>query len=260
MDELYKKIIEQIVSSGKRIREKSGKIQDIGVTKKNLTEEDIKIERELKQIIKEFNPKHEFYAEEESENFLDAEDVWVIDPISGTHVFINGLPHYGIVAAHVHNHEVQFAAVYDPSMDDLYTAYRNKGAYLNGQKISVKDTVSEPPKIIFTLSLGWKDIASARKIFYELSNLELYRVPGSSAVNDSLVACGKYNGVVCFAKDSFPSFASSLMIKEAGGIFTNINGEENIQPSDRVFIGGDKETYQKLKLVVEKVLKEMNNR
>lgn len=254
MNALYKKIIEQIVSSGKRIREKSGKIQDIGVTKKNLTEEDIRIERELKQIVKEFNPKHEFYAEEENENFLEAEDVWIVDPISGTRVFIDGLPHYGIVAAHVHNHEIQFAAVYDPSMDDLYTACRNKGAYLNGQKIFVKNN-PEKPRVIFNLSLGWKDTANAKKILYELCDFEFYRVLGSHAVNDSLVACGKYNGVVCLAKDSFPYFASSLLIREAGGIFTNINGEENLKPSDRVFIGGNKETYQKLKSIVEKILK-----
>lgn len=254
MEKLYKKIIEQIVSSGKRIREKSGKIQDIGITKKNLTEEDIRIERELKQIVKDFNPKHEFYSEEENENFLEAEDIWIADPISGTHVFIDGLPHYGIVVAHVHNNEVQFAAVYDPSMDDLYTAYRNKGAYLNNQKIFVKNN-PEKPRIVFNLSLGWKDTASAKKIFYELSDFELYRVLGSHAVNDSLVACGKYSGVVCLAKDSFPYFASSLIIKEAGGIFTNINGEENVKPSDRVFIGGDKETYQKVKAIIEKILK-----
>lgn len=256
MDELYKKVIEQVIVSGKRIREKSGKIQDIGTTKKNLTEEDIKIERELKQLIKEFNPRHEFYAEEENKDFLDTQDVWVVDPISGTHVFIDGLPHYGIVVAHVHNHEVQFAVVYDPSMDDLYTAYRNKGAYLNGKRISIKNAPSGVPKIIFNLSLGWKDTASARKIFYELSRFDLYRVLSSHAINDSLVACGKYNGVVCLGKDSFPYFASSLIIKEAGGVFTNIDGEENIKPSDRIFIGGDKETYRKLELVIEQILKD----
>ncbi|MBU0743853.1 MAG: hypothetical protein KKE11_00565 [Gammaproteobacteria bacterium] len=253
MDALYKKIIEQLVSSGKRIREKSGKIQDIGVAKKNLTEEDIRIERELKEIVKEFDQKHEFYAEEENEDFLEAKDVWAVDPISGTSAFIRGLPNYAIVAAHIHNNEVQFAAVYDPSMDNLYTAYRNKGAYLNNQKILVKND-PEKPSIIFNWSPDWKDSAKAKKIFYELSDFELYRMLSSYAVNDCLVACGKYNGVVCLAKDSFPSFASSLIIREAGGIFTNINGEENIRPSDRIFIGGDAKTYQKLKSIVGRIL------
>jgi len=259
MDELYKKIIEQVVSSGKRIKEKSGKIQDIGITKKNLTEEDIKIERELKKIVKEFDTKHEFYAEEENENFLDAEDVWVVDPISGTRFFITGLPHYGIVIAHLHMGEAQFAAVYDPSMDNLYTAYKNKGSYLNEQKISIKETASENPKIIFNLSSNWKDNRISQKMFCELGKFDLYRAPGSFAVNECSVACGQYDGAVCLAKDSFPAFASSLIIQEAGGIFTNIAGEKNIKSSDRIFIAGDEKTYQKLKLIVKKIFKESNS-
>ncbi|MFH1030591.1 MAG: inositol monophosphatase family protein [bacterium] len=255
MDKVYKKIIEQMVISGKRIRVKSGKIQDIGITKQNLTEEDIRIERELKNIVNGFNPKHEFYAEEENSNFLDAKDVWVVDPISGTHVFICGLPHYGIVISHIHNSEVQFAAVYDPAMDDLYVAYKNKGAYLNGERMYINNNEIENPRIIFNLSIVWKDIEVSRKIFYELSKFELYRVLGSHTVNDGLVACGKYNGVVCLAKDSFPYFASSLIIQEAGGIFTNINGDKNIKSSDRIFIGGDKKTYRKLMDIVKGVVK-----
>ncbi len=255
MGTLYDTIINQIVSSGKRIREKSGTIQDIGITKAYLTEEDIRIERELKQIVKQSHPRHEFYAEEENDNALDADDVWVVDPISGTHLFITGLPHYATVAAHVHKHEVQFGAVYDPSMDTLYTAYKNRGAYLNGQRISVKDPGGASPKVIFNLALGWKDTAIARDTFRQLNGFELYRLLGSHAVNDCLVACGKCNGVVCLAKDSFPYFASSLIIKEAGGLFTNLEGDENIKSTDRVFIGGDRKTYQTLKLLVDELFK-----
>lgn len=138
MNQVYKKIIKQIIISGKRLKRKAGKIKDIGVTKKYLTKEDIRIERELKKIAKGNNPQCEFYAEEENENFLSAEDVWVADPISGTHVFIAGLPHYGIVVSHLKNQKVQFAAVYDPSMDELYTAYWGKGTFLSNHKITVK--------------------------------------------------------------------------------------------------------------------------
>jgi hypothetical protein len=61
--------------------------------------------------------------------------------------------------------------------------------------------------------------------------------------------------VVCLAKDSFPYFASSVIIKEAGGVFTNMAGYDNIVSTDRVFIGGDKQTYQTLKLIVDELFK-----
>ncbi len=75
------------------------------------------------------------------------------------------------------------------------------------------------------------------------------------SINDWLVVCGKYDGVVCLAKDSFPYFASSLIIQEAGGFFTNIDGEKNIKASDRIFIGGNKNPYKQLMEIVECVIK-----
>ncbi|MDA1185580.1 MAG: hypothetical protein O2930_13175 [Acidobacteria bacterium] len=255
MRTLYDAIVDHMVNSGKRIRGKSGTVQDIGITKAYLTEEDVRIERELKLLVHQSYPRHEFYAEEENDEALEADDVWVVDPISGTRLFIVGLPHYAIVAAHVHKQEVQFGAVYDPSIDALYTAYRNKGAFLNGQRVSVSDPGSAVPKVIFNLALDWKDDAMAREASRRLEGFELYRLLGSHAVNDCLVASGKCNGVVCFAKDSFPYFASSVIIKEAGGIFTNLASDENIVSTDRVFIGGDPRTYQTLKRIVDDLFK-----
>jgi myo-inositol-1(or 4)-monophosphatase len=255
MRTLYDAMVGHIVSSGKRIRSKSGTIQDIGVTKAYLTEEDVRIERELKQLVQQSYPRHEFYAEEENDQALEADDVWVVDPISGTRLFIAGLPHYGIVAAHVHKQEVQFGVVYDPSMDALYTAYKNEGAFLNGQRISIAEPGAGSPKVLFNLALDWKDDAIAREASRRLEGCELYRLLGSHAVNDCLVASGKCNGVVCLAKDSFPYFASSVIIKEAGGVFTNMAGYDNIVSTDRVFIGGDKQTYQTLKLIVDELFK-----
>lgn len=251
MRTLYDAVVEHIVSSGKRIRGMSGTIKDIGITKAHLTAEDVRIERELKRLVHQSYPRHAFYAEEENDHVFDADDVWVVDPISGTRLFIAGLPHYGIVAAHVHKQEVQFGAVYDPSMDTLYTAYKNEGAFLNGRRIAVSDSGGASPKVIFNLALDWKDGAIAREASRRLEGVELYRLLGSHAVNDCLVASGKCNGVVCLAKDSFPYFASSVIIKEAGGVFTNLAGDANIASTDRVFIGGDEKTYQTLKGIVD---------
>jgi myo-inositol-1(or 4)-monophosphatase len=251
---LYQQVIDHMLSSGRRIRDRAGRIDDIGVTKAYLTEEDIRIERELAAIVHAAHPDHHVYAEEEHDHLLDAEDVWVVDPISGTQLFISGLPHYAIVAAHVHGGRVQFAAVFDPTLDDLYTAHRGQGAYLNGRKFSIGDRRSPAQKIVFNLSIGWPDTAAAARMFGALGSFDLYRIPASHAANDCLVARGSYSGVVTFGKDSFPYFASSLIVKEAGGVFTNLRGEEDIRPNDRVFIGGDLQTYQMLKPIVERVI------
>lgn len=254
MNETYVQIIKYIVHAGKVLLTRAGKVKDIGVTKKYLTEEDFRIERGLKKIIKKANPNHELFAEEEHNIFLDTEDVWIADPISGTRTFIDGLPAYAVVISHLNKGKTQFAAVYDPTMNELFTAYRNKGSYLNGRKLRMKQSLLKKPKIVFSLSIGWKEEIPARKMFYELSKFELYRTRNSFAINDCHVACGKYDGSVILAKDSFPYFASSLIIKEAGGIFTNLAGEENIKPDDRVFISGNKEIYKKLKAIADRII------
>ena len=88
MEENYKKIIGFIVEAGQKLLVKAGKVRDIGVTKVNLTEEDLEIERGLKSIVNQFEQDSIVYAEEENAVFEKAENLWVIDPISGTHRFI----------------------------------------------------------------------------------------------------------------------------------------------------------------------------
>src|SRR3989338_6115527 len=103
MEKIYTEIIAFMVSSCKRIATRAGKIKDIGIKKQWLTEEDIAIERGLKEIIQKHHPNHAFFAEEEHDSFPENENVWIADPISGTRTFIDGLPHYGIVVAYSKN-------------------------------------------------------------------------------------------------------------------------------------------------------------
>lgn len=247
----YKKIIDFILISGKRLRERAGKIKDIGISKTDLTEEDLKIERGLKEIISSFGENHLLYAEEENTMFQKSDNVWVADPISGTANFIKGNPHYSIVISHLVKNETVFAAVYDPSIDELYTAYKNKGAFLNGQAIQVGKGIG---KILFRESGGWKQpeiIAEAKNI---LKDFVLEENKYSMAINYCWVAAGRYDGVVSFTKDSFPEFAGGFIIKESGGKFTNLREEATIKPSDRIFIGGNKDEYLKLISLIRNIV------
>lgn len=244
MQETYDRIIECILSSGRRLTERTGKIADIGITKKDLTEEDIRIERDLKAIIEPLGEAHSVFAEEENDNYAATDHVWVIDPISGTSTFINGLPHYGIVLTHIYKGESQFAVVYDPSVNELFTAYRGEGAFLNGEKIEVRTQPSN--KVILAISSAWHDPEKAEKTKELLSGYDLTDSLGSMAVNYCQVACGRYDGLVSMTKDAFPDFAGCLIVNEAGGKATNFEGDINIRPSDRTFIAGTGSFHQAL--------------
>ncbi|PIS04936.1 MAG: hypothetical protein COT81_03910 [Candidatus Buchananbacteria bacterium CG10_big_fil_rev_8_21_14_0_10_42_9] len=254
MQKVYHEVLKFITVEGQRIVRHGGSIKDVGVTKEFLTQEDVRIERGLKKIIKSHDPRHEFYAEEENGTFNHVNDYWVADPISGTRLFIRGLHHYAIAVAHISQGKVQFSAIYDPSVDELFTAFRGRGAFLNKKRIHIsKARKSKDTSVIYHLSWHWPDFASGRKMFEELSKFRLFRNANSIAVNYCHVACGRYEGVVALSKDAFPEFAASLIVQEAGGVFVNKNGQPTINYSDRVFMGGNRAIVNELSKIVKKV-------
>jgi myo-inositol-1(or 4)-monophosphatase len=243
MDQLFADVCAHLVSSGKRILKEAGKIKDIGVAKADLTEEDLRIERELTKLIHDRHPDHYIYAEEEHDAFREHEHVWVIDPISGTDGFISGFPHFGLVAAYLHKGRAESAAVYDPSVDELFTARLSEGTFLNGERVGVS---TGKRRVIYNLAKPRVLSEASQELWPKLCLYDVHRNANSFAVNYCWVACGRYDGVVTLAKDSFTEYAGSLIITEAGGVFTNSAGAENFLPSDRLFAGGSKQVAPEL--------------
>ncbi len=247
----YGRIIDFMLASGKRLLARSGRIADIGVTKTDLTEEDLAIERGLSDIISTFPGSHVLYGEEEHDLFTRSESIWVIDPISGTSNFIRGLPHYSIVVSHLLRHRPVFAAVYDPTVDELFTAYAGRGAFLNGGAIEVSKGRS---RIIVKPSAWWHDPEAVEKVTEALDCYETEMNSYSMAVNYCSVACGRADGVVTFTKDTFPEFAGALIIREAGGRFTNIEGSSDLDEGDRIFVGANDRFYDELFPLVRNIM------
>lgn len=245
MEEEYQKIIDFMLASGRRLATRTGNIRDIGITKSDLTEEDLAIERGFKEIINTFEGEHVLYAEEEHDVFRAADSIWVADPISGTANFIKGKPYYSIVITHLVKHRPAFAAVYNPGADEIFTAFAGRGAFLNGQPIRVSGENANV--IVPAFSLGeTQELGHIDRLKELLKSYSLEINQHSMGINYCAVACGRYDGIVSFSKDSFPEFAGGLMIQEAGGKFTNVEGENTIKPADRIFIGGNKKFYDEI--------------
>lgn len=243
MDLKYEKIIEYIVSEGKNLISASKNIP-VAERATYFKEADLNIERGLKTIIKNFGEDHELFSEEENFLFNKSKNMWVADPISGTQSFLKGLPHYCLVIAHLVDNATMFACIYDPSVDELFTAYLGKGSFLNGEQIFVS---KEKRKVIVRGVTHYQDTDLVERILLSTQKkFEVEKSYYSYAFDYCLVARGHIDGVVSLTKDSFPEFAGSLIVQEAGGIFTNKNGDQSLKETDRIFVLGNTDTYSEL--------------
>jgi myo-inositol-1(or 4)-monophosphatase len=242
MEALYAQLTDYMQEAGQQLVVLQADAKDIGVTKVNVTEQDIKIERALTDMVLSSFPDHKVFAEEEHDTFESAENIWVFDPISATRAYLEGRQHYASVVSHVRNGVTQFAAVYDPSSDELFTAQLGKGALLNGKPIQVSSTAET---LLNNTATSLFDSAEAVKLRAATADLNPLRNEVSFAVNYCWVADGRFDGVVSIAKDSFPEFAGALILGEAGGKLTHVDGGA-IQPNDRLFIGGNPAMHAEL--------------
>lgn len=222
---MYSKIIDEVISCGDSLVPKAGQIKDIGIKKAWVTEQDIEIENRLSDIIHTF-PNHKAFGEEVNDIYDHGDDVWMIDPISHTFNYLHGLPHYAVVISHVHEGEVQFAAVYDPTMKELFTAEKGKGSFLNGQKIQVNLDHSDMCILYDTYNLPLFTKEYTLDLLGNLLGKGIVKSIGSYALNYAYVACGRAHVSVIRCKDTFPEFAGKLLVEEAGGKFTNFLGND----------------------------------
>ena len=202
-----------------------------------VTEVDKAAEAAIIETLSEAYPSHGFLAEETGEHNVDAENVWIIDPLDGTTNFIHGFPQYAVSIALAVNGVTQQAVVYDPTRDELFTATRGAGAYLDRRRLRVGSQDRLANSLIGT---GFpyredQDLEKYLKIFAEMSRqCAGLRRPGAASLDLAYVAAGRYDGF--FESDLKPwdMAAGALLITEAGGLVGNYRGEEGFLKSGEV--------------------------
>ena len=225
---MYPKIIKKIVELGDTLPEISGHILDIEKNKNSLTEKDVEIEMELADTIKTFPGKHFIYGEELNSAFIKEDNVWIIDSISSTKNFIHGFPHYSIILSHLNKGKVKFAAIYDPSNKELFTAEKGRGTFLNNKRVHVSNRKEDLFFMIGTYLTPPRPYRKkALKIIERMSgNGNTLRILGSMGMHYTYVACGRTDVTITFNEDTFPEFAGKLLVEEAGGKFTDFKGND----------------------------------
>jgi myo-inositol-1(or 4)-monophosphatase len=204
-------------------------------------------------------PDHAILAEERGSQG-QSEYLWIIDPLDGTTNFLHGFPQYSVSIACSHRGVLTHGVVYDPTRNELFTATRGRGAFLNDRRIRVSKRQKLLESLIGT-GFPFRDFSFAQpylKIFGELMTKTAgIRRPGSAALDLAYVAAGRTDGFWEAGLKAWDMAAGALLILEAGGLIADFHGEETYLESGTV-IGGNPKIFAQLLKVIEPYAKASN--
>ena len=209
-------------------------VESVRVSKKMendfVTEVDQASENTIIETLLNAYPDHGILAEESGRTHgnPDAEHVWIIDPLDGTTNFIHGFPVYCISIALSVRGKIEQAVIYDPTRNDLFTATRGRGAYLNDRRIRVSKRTDLKQCLVstgFPFRKGddfSKYLAMMSEVMQRTAGL---RRPGAAALDLAYVAAGYADGFFETGLSPWDVAAGSLLVTEAGGLVGNLTGE-----------------------------------
>lgn len=222
-----------------------------------VTEVDKASEETIIDTLKKAYPDHAILAEESgaSANLHDDnENVWIIDPLDGTTNFIHGFPQYCISIALQQRGQITQAVVYDPTRNEMFTASKGSGAYLNDKRIRVGNRTKLEDALIGT-GFPFREtdgVDQYLKMFRLMTeNCTGLRRPGSAALDLCYVASGRLDGFFEKGLKPWDIAAGALIITEAGGIIGNFKGESDYLYQGDVITGNPKLFAQQLHLLSE---------
>ncbi|MFZ6686518.1 inositol monophosphatase family protein [Undibacterium sp. SXout11W] len=231
----------------------------VSVTEKHfndfVTEVDQAAEAAIIEVLKTAYPDHAILAEESgaSTNLHDeSEYVWIIDPLDGTTNFIHGFPQYCVSIALQHRGIITQAVVYDPTRNEMFTATKGGGAFLNDKRIRVTRCDKIADALIGTgfPSRDLSGLDQYMEMFKVMTaKCQGLRRPGSAALDLAYVANGRLDGFFEKGLAPWDIAAGSLLITEAGGIVGNFVGDSDYLYKGDVLAGTPKVFGQMVNLL-----------
>ncbi|AUL47998.1 inositol monophosphatase [Bordetella trematum] len=208
-----------------------------------VTEVDRAAEEAVVEVLRTAYPDHAVLGEEFGLQGPDqAEFQWIIDPLDGTTNFIHGLPNYAVSIALTQRGLVTQAVVYDPSRNELFTASRGGGTFLNDRRMRVSGRVRYHEAL---LGAHWPspvdaDHASASRFRNMAEGSVGVRRLGSTVLELAYVATGRLDGFCGVGLKPWDLAAGSLLVLEAGGLVADFDGEQGWMDSGNVLAGTPK--------------------
>ncbi|OFY57730.1 MAG: inositol monophosphatase [Bacteroidetes bacterium RBG_19FT_COMBO_42_10] len=234
-------IVEAVIETGKFIRKESSGF-DIGMTEsKGLNDfvsyVDKGSERMLVEKLGTILPEAGFITEEGTSVKKGLKYCWVIDPLDGTTNFLHGLHPYSISVALMEDDEIVAGVVYEAGGNEIFTALKNRGAWLNGQPVHVSAAPSLSDSLIAT-GFPYSDFNRLGNFMDSLTHFckttHGIRRLGSASIDLAYVACGRFEAFYEYGLHPWDVAAGILLVREAGGRVSDFSGNEENVSGDEI--------------------------
>jgi myo-inositol-1(or 4)-monophosphatase len=250
-------MIKAAYRAGKSLKRDLGEVENLQVSLKGprnfVTAADRRAEEILRTELAKARPDYGFLGEEGgTREGSDKSHRWIVDPLDGTTNFLHGIPHFAVSIGLERNGEIVAGLVYNPANDDLFIAERGKGAFLNDRRIRVAARERLADAVVGCglphygrgdLALARREIAAAQQHF---AGLRRY---GAAALDLAWIAAGRLDAY--WERDLSPwdLAAGLILVREAGGFVSDLDGGEKIFAKGQVAAGNDTMHRELLRLL-----------
>lgn len=231
MEDRYRSVaVELAQRAGALLRAEAGKCRQIsfkGSPTNLVTEMDRRAEDQIIEAIREEFPAHAILSEERGLVGGPSSHRWIVDPLDGTTNYAHGIPVFCVSVALEVDGEVRLGVAYDPNLDECFVAERGRGAWVNGERLSVSQTPTLNESLLATgFPYSIRDIRRNNLAEFAAFSLRCQGVRrmGSAVLYFCYVAAGRLDGYWELRLGPWDAAAGALMVEEAGGRVTNLEG------------------------------------
>ncbi len=224
-----------------------GEVENLQVSRKGpadfVSAADRRAEEVIRAELARARPDYSFLMEESgASEGRDPQHRWIVDPLDGTTNFLHGIPHFAISIALERQGKLAAALVYNPISDELFTAERGGGAFINDRRLRVASRQSLADAVVATgiPFRGHGDHAAyTRQLAAVMPAVAGIRRFGAAALDLAWVAAGRFDGFWEEGLSPWDMAAGILLIREAGGYVTDLDGGEGMMQSGGIVAGNE---------------------
>ena len=233
--------------AGRRLKRDFGEVEHLQVSLKGpanfVTAADRKAEEILREELAKARPGYGFIGEESGRHEgSDATHRWIVDPLDGTTNFLHGIPQFAISVALERDNAIVAGLVYNPATDDMFLAERGKGAFLNDTRLRVAGRRRLADSVVACglphLGRGDLDLNRREMVAVQEKVAGLRRF-GSAALDLAFIAAGRFDGYWERGLASWDMAAGILLVREAGGYVTDLQGKEAMLTTGDIIAGNE---------------------